>query len=247
EDDRFEGVVGRDDTAGVGREVARLPGPLLCAEPEVVVEPGAPDGHHVGPAVGPRRRQPVVVRRSQPLLCERPRQHPLRLARDAVARHVRAPGTRLHHPGTVAESNCGPDGPALAKGGGVKVSFPPLLGPWPQTFAWLWGVPEGGGSRRPPSAWSEPALPVRPATTSAAEGRTTGELTARQGRGEQLDREPLVPGRSTSAGRSRPTGRGRGRAPVAPPSSGRRPAGSRRRRRPGAGPARRRPACRRAT
>src|SRR5207247_4378345 len=29
-------------------------------------------------------------------------------------------------------------------------------------------------------------------------GRTTGEPTARQGRGEQLDREPLVPGRSTT-------------------------------------------------
>src|SRR5207247_4436638 len=66
------------------------------------------------------------------------------------------------------------------------------------------GCPRGAAPARPPSAWSDPASPVRPATTSAAEGRTTGELTARQGRGEQLDREPLVPGRSTNGASPQP-------------------------------------------
>src|SRR5439155_24757038 len=56
------------------------------------------------------------------------------------------------------------------------------LVPRPQTFAWLWEVPEERG-RRPHD--------------SRADGP--------QGRGEQLDREPLVPGRST---RSRSVGPG---------------------------------------
>ena len=83
---RVLGVVGGDDAARVGREVARLARAAAAAEPQRLAVPRAPDRHRVRAAVGPQARQPVVVRAGQALLRPRPRQQPGPLVRPAGRR-----------------------------------------------------------------------------------------------------------------------------------------------------------------
>ena len=61
EDNRLERILGGDDARRVGRDVHRLDRVRCTAEPEAVVEPGAPNRRRVGPAIRAHRAHPVAV------------------------------------------------------------------------------------------------------------------------------------------------------------------------------------------
>ena len=87
-------ALGGHDAAGVPPQVSRLARRPSGAEVERLVHPDAPHRYRMRPPVGAHRDQPVVVRPPEPPLGPRPGQHPLRVRRNAVARHVRTRGPR---------------------------------------------------------------------------------------------------------------------------------------------------------
>ena len=75
----------RDDRRRVRRQVAEPTRVRAALHPERAVDPHAPDGRDVGPAIRPYRCDPVDGRFSQPLLRPRPRQDAVEVIRNAVA------------------------------------------------------------------------------------------------------------------------------------------------------------------